>query len=124
MLYSNINKILHVWRESQETHQKYINKTNESISESKNKIILDIIDNHNLQYAVVERNDKGELCITSVKFLGSNGKECSIKSSLLELYQILDSLDKEENILASFVMDVNIDNLDDLYSFAITVILK
>ena len=51
---------------------------------------------------------------------GSNGEECSIKSSLIKAVQVLNGLEAIKEIDWAQILDVSIDNLDDIYNFVVT----
>lgn len=52
---------------------------------------------------------------------GSNGSECSIKSSLIKMVQILNGLKEYKEITWAQILDVSIDNADDVYTFLFTI---
>lgn len=74
----------------------------------------------NCTYPTVLGTGDNEIQVFIIKGCGSNGQECSIKSSLIEVAKMLDRLDKTEQITWSQVLDVSIDNLDDVYNFLVT----
>ena len=93
---------------------------------SSNKYLYDFINNtcetYKLSYPICLTRLDGKIQLFFVKFTGSNGKEGSIKSSLIQIAKTLGDLEKDENITCSQVLDVSIDNADDVYSFVITVV--
>lgn len=62
--------------------------------------------------------------ISCVYHTGTNGAEGSIKNSLIEVYDVLNQMEKWENVNHVDVADVSIDRPDDLYDFAITLEIK
>lgn len=52
---------------------------------------------------------------------GSNGAECSIKQSLVDMVQLMNALEEYDEIKWVQVLDVAIDNVDDLYTYLVTV---
>jgi hypothetical protein len=89
---------------------------NAKLYEFINKLLKD----YKLTYPIVLTNSDGGVQLFFVKGTGTNGKECSIKSSLIEVAELLDNLDKMKEITWSQVLDASIDNLDDVYTFVIT----
>ena len=81
-----------------------------------NKLLKD----YKLTYPIVLTNSDGGVQLFFVKGTGTNGKEGSIKSSLIEVAELLEDLDEMEEITWSQVLDASIDNLDDVYTFVIT----
>lgn len=69
-----------------------------------------------------DNNDKTQ--VVFIHYSGTNGKECSMKNSLLEVYFLMNQLEEENIIDWVQVLDINVDNADDLYSFAMTFTLK
>ncbi len=84
------------------------------------KATKEICDEFDLVCPIIETKINGEVQVYTIINLGTNGKEGSIKSSLEDVAQILNSLDKRSDIKWSQVLDVAIDNIDDLYYFLIT----
>jgi len=97
---------------SEQTGTEYNTKLYEFI----NKLLKD----YKLTYPIVLTNSDGGVQLFFVKGTGSNGKECSIKSSLIEVAELLADLDEMKEITWSQVLDASIDNLDDIYTFVIT----
>jgi len=62
--------------------------------------------------------------IVFLKKCGTNGKENTIKNSLLEIYFLINQLEQENIIDWVQVLDIEIDNADDVYYFSITFTLK
>lgn len=88
------------------------------------KIVTDLCEAHDLSCPVIETKINGEVQVYTVKHSGTNGEECSIKSSLEDVADILDKLDRKSEIRWSQVLDISIDNIDDLYSFLITFVFE
>lgn len=84
------------------------------------ELIKSIRSTFNCTYPTVMSDDNGEIQVFIVKGCGTNGQECSIKNSLIEVAKMLDKLDKMEQITWSQVLDVSIDNIDDVYNFLVT----
>ena len=83
-------------------------------------LIKTIKEMFNCTYPIVMGRDDDEIQVFMIKGGGTNGHECSIKNSLIEVAKMLDKLDKMENITWSQVLNVSIDNLDDVYNFLVT----
>ena len=83
-------------------------------------LINTLLKQYKMGYPTVLTRSDGSVQLFFVKGCGSNGKECSIKSSLVELAELLDDLDNMEEITWSQVLDASIDNLDDVYNFVVT----
>ena len=81
-----------------------------------NKLLKD----YKLTYPIVLTNSDGSVQLFFVKGTGTNGKEGSIKNSLIEVAELLEDLDEMEEITWSQVLDASIDNADDVYTFVIT----
>lgn len=105
-------------------NEKFINKTNIELSNDKLMEINKFIDKYKLSHSVLEMNENKDLQLTFVYFSGTNGIEGNIKSSLLEVYNLMNEIEKEHDVVWIQVLDVSIDSLDDVYSFAITIIFK
>lgn len=65
----------------------------------------------------------GTTSLFCVKHTGTNGKEASIKNSLLEIYEILNLLEENEEISNASCVDISIDNIDDVYAFLVRISL-
>lgn len=83
--------------------------------------ILTLCADFNLMWPVVMIRNNGDIQLFGAKKMGSNGKEGSIKSSLIAAADLLTKLEKRKEIQWAQVLDVSIDNLDDLYDFLFTV---
>ena len=83
--------------------------------------ILTLCGDFELLWPVVMFRNNGDIQLFAAKKFGSNGQECSIKSSLIEAADILTKLEKRKEVQWAQVLDVSIDNLDDLYDFLFTV---
>lgn len=75
------------------------------------------------QYEDFEPFNSNEYKVTFMKHCGTNGKENSIKNSLLEIFYLMHQLEQYKAVTWVQVLDINIDNLDDVYDFVITFIL-
>jgi hypothetical protein len=89
---------------------------NTKLYEFINKLLKD----YKLTYPIVLTRADGSVQLFFVKGTGTNGKECSIKNSLIDVSELLEDLDEMEEITWSQVLDVSIDNIDDIYTFVIT----
>ena len=83
--------------------------------------ILTICKDFDFLWPVIMIKNNGDIQLFAAKKFGTNGKECSIKNSLIEAADILDKLEKRKEIEWAQVLDVSIDNYDDLYDFLFTV---
>lgn len=86
--------------------------------------ILTICSDFEFLWPVLLFRDNGDVQLFAAKKFGSNGAECSIKSSLIEAADILSKLEKRKELKWAQVLDVSIDNLDDLYDFLFTVVFE
>lgn len=88
-----------------------------------NKRLLELINQSQLSEVVVLVRLDNSIQIFGLKYTGTNGKEGSIKNSLIEVSKKLAELEKIDEVTWSQVLDVSIDNADDVYSFLITFTL-
>lgn len=65
----------------------------------------------------------GSTSLFCVKHTGTNGKEASIKNSLLEIYEMLNSIEQNEEVSNASCVDISIDNIDDVYAFLVRISL-
>lgn len=86
--------------------------------------ILTICKDEGLSQPVLLLRANGDIQLFCIKHMGTNGKECSIKNSLLDAADTLTKLEKRKEITWAQVLDVAIDNLDDLYTFLFTVVFE
>ena len=84
------------------------------------EFINKLLKEYKLTYPIVFTQGDGSVQLFFVKGTGTNGKECSIKNSLIEVAELLEELDSMEEVIWSQVLDASIDNLDDVYTFVIT----
>jgi len=82
--------------------------------------INSLVQNYKMTYPTVLTLNDGTVQLFFVKGGGSNGKEGSIKNSLIEVAALLEELDDMEEITWSQVLDASIDNIDDIYNFVVT----
>lgn len=73
-----------------------------------------------LKHYVVQNDENGIIQVAFVQKCGTNGKEGSIKNSLLDLYYLLNRLEQNQHINWTTVLDASIDNADDVYYFTVT----
>lgn len=83
--------------------------------------VLTLCKDFDLMWPVLMFKSNGDIQLFAAKKFGSNGEECSIKSSLIDAADILSKLEKRKEVNWAQVLDVSIDNLDDLYDFLFTV---
>lgn len=83
--------------------------------------VLSLCKDFDLLWPVLMVKGDGTIQLFAAKKFGSNGEECSIKSSLIEAANILTQLEKRKEVEWAQILDVSIDNLDDLYDFLFTV---
>lgn len=88
------------------------------------KAVKEIVNTFDLKCPIVQTKINGEVQFYGVKQTGTNGEECSIKSSLEEVAKILGKLDSRSDVKWSQILDVSIDNVDDLYGFVITFVFN
>lgn len=86
--------------------------------------ILSICKDEGLSNPVLLLRTNGDIQLFAIKHMGTNGKECSIKNSLLDAANTLTKLEKRKEIIWAQVVDVAIDSLDDLYTFLFTVVFE
>lgn len=86
--------------------------------------VLSLCKDFELLWPVLLIRSDGSIQLFAAKKFGSNGEECSIKSSLIDAADILGKLEKRKEVEWAQVLDVSIDNLDDLYDFLFTVTLN
>lgn len=121
--YNSVNKIYELYCDTT-SECGFENKSNIEFDECTIEYIHWLIKKYKMQYVVLEQDDNKKPQITFIKHTGSNGKECSIKQSLMDIYFLLNDLEREEKVEWSQVLDISIDVLDDVYDFAITLILN
>lgn len=73
---------------------------------------------------IINWEDNNDFFVSFVYHSGTNGKENSIKNSLLEVYNMLNDIETWDNVEYVIVEDIAIDILDDVYDFAITIKIK
>ena len=120
--YTHTDGGLQIASEEDET-SKYINKLAKDSNLAEIEGLLNtIIEKYDINNGILW-NDEDDYCLSFVKHTGSNGKECSIKSSLIEMSNLLEILENDVDIKPVQMTDVSIDNLDDVYDFAILITL-
>lgn len=74
---------------------------------------------------VIFKNMSHDYNICILIHLGSNGKECSIKNSLLRMAVLMDNLQMESDLIDNVnLTDVSCDVIDDVYDFALRIAFK
>ena len=86
-------------------------------------LIGKLIKEHGLCDPVVYSTLDGRNIMYFIKHTGTNGKEGSIKNSLLEIYEMLGKIEENPEISCVSVSHVSIDAADDVYAFLIRVAL-
>ena len=86
--------------------------------------LKDIINKSELTDVVVLIRLDNTIQVFGLKHTGTNGKEGSIKNSLIEISKRLTSLEKIPEVDWAQVLNVSIDNADDVYTFLVTFTLK
>lgn len=76
---------------------------------------------YSLQNPVVLTMLDGSIRVYMIKYTGSNGKEGSIKNSLVEIAETLDQIDDDEDVKRAQCLNVSIDDCDDTYAFLIEI---
>lgn len=94
------------------------------MSELLHNDILSISKEFGFNYPIALFRSDGTIQLFFVKFSGTNGKEGSIKNSLIDVADILTKLEKRNEVEWAQVLDVSIDNIDDLYDFLLTCTLN
>jgi len=92
-----------------------------------NKAVLNLIKSfskkHGINDAVVVNYITGGAAVFGIKHTGTNGEEGSIKNSLLEIYNTLNSLQEMPEVSNASVCHVSIDACDDVYAFLFRIAL-
>ena len=92
-----------------------------------NKAVLNLIKSFSKKYGIgdtiVVNYITGETAVFGIKHTGTNGEEGSIKNSLLEIYNTLNSLQEMPEVSNASVCHVSIDACDDVYAFLIRISL-
>lgn len=122
--YCTVGKICDLCRQNPFNDCDFIDKSDVKFDDSVYSILKCLIKKYDMKNAVLEHDENMKPQLSFIKFTGSNGKECSIKSSLLEMYYLLNDLESESCIDWCQILDISIDNLDDAYAFLVTLILK
>ena len=86
-----------------------------------NRFVKGLMKKHGLECPVILTDVSGQTTVFALKHAGTNGKECSIKNSLMDIYNLLEALDSHEEVSKSSCADISIDNLDDVYTFLVTI---
>lgn len=76
---------------------------------------------YSLQNPVVLTMLDGSIRVYMIKYTGSNGKDGSIKNSLVEIAETLDQIDDDEDVKRAQCLNVSIDDCDDTYAFLIEI---
>lgn len=100
------------------------NMQNAQYNPKVNDFVKKLCDTYKFTYPVVLSKVDNTVQLFFIKETGTNGKENSIKNSLLEVYELLSELDKNKLIGHSQILDISIDNTDDVYTFLVTCFIK
>ena len=84
------------------------------------KFVTKLEKEHELKDPVVLDRVGDKLQLFFIVFAGTNGKEGSIKSSLVQAVQLMNALEEYKEIEKTQILDVAIDNADDVYTFLVT----
>lgn len=76
---------------------------------------------YKLQNPVVLTMLDGSIRVYMIKYTGSNGKDGSIKNSLVEIAETLDQIDDDDDVKRAQCLNVSIDDCDDTYAFLIVI---
>ena len=111
------NKIINL---KQEDSPKY----KEKFDSFKNIILKNHIDCNQCPI-VIFKNMSHDYNICILIHMGSNGKEGSIKNSLLKIATLMDNLQLETDLIDNVnLTDISCDVLDDVYDFALRIAFK
>lgn len=86
--------------------------------------LKEIINKSELSDVIILIRLDNSIQVFGLKHTGTNGKEGSIKNSLIEISKKLTSLEKIPEVDWAQVLNVSIDNADDVYTFLMTFTLK
>jgi len=87
------------------------------------QFIKSLCKKHGLKAPMLLALNDGSVSLFCVKHTGTNGKEGSIKSSLLEIYEMLNILEGYEEISNASCTNVEVDTADDVYAFLFRITL-
>lgn len=122
--YCTVAKICDLSRKNSFNDCDFIDKSDVKYDDTVYSLLKGLVKKYDIKTAVLEHDEDMKPQLSFVKFTGSNGKECSIKSSLLEMYCLLNDLESESCVDWCQILDISIDNADDTYAFLVTLILK
>lgn len=101
------------------------NILNSSRNLSRNKAVYafigKLIKENGLSNPVAYSTIDGRNILYFIKYTGTNGKEGSIKNSLLEIYETLNRIGEHPEVSSTNVSHVSIDAADDTYAFLIRI---
>lgn len=125
-----VDEIYKLFREK-DWNTRIINLKQEDSPEYKDKFekFKHIMLNNNIvceQYPIVIfKNMSHDYNICMLLHMGSNGKEGSIKNSLLKMATLMDNLQLETELIDNVnLTDVSCDVLDDVYDFVLRIAFK
>ena len=107
--------------QSSETASILTNSRNLKDSKEFNKYVKDICKRFGVTNPIVLSTMDNETSIFCIKNTGTNGKEGSIKNSFLQMYDMMNSMEEQDEITHVNCLDVSIDSLDDVYSFVVRI---
>lgn len=84
-----------------------------------------VIDNVDISSdVVIIENENEEIQVFTVLNNGTNGKEGNITNSMREIVTKIDKLALNKNVRWCTILDTHIDNIDDVYAWYLTFIMK
>lgn len=125
-----VNEIYNLFREK-DWNTRIINLKQEDSPKYKEKFdrFKNVMLNNNIdctQYPmVIFKNMSHDYNICILIHMGSNGREGSIKNSLLRMVTLMDNLQLETDLIDNVnLTDISCDVLDDVYDFALRIAFK
>lgn len=107
--------------QSSETASILSNSRNLKESKEFNKYVKDICKRYGVTNPIVLSTMDNETSIFCIKNTGTNGQEGSIKNSFLQMYDMMNKMEEQDEIMHVNCLDVSIDSLDDVYSFVVRI---
>lgn len=116
-LYFNEEVLLNTTNDGLLTNNFCLIRVNKKIS----SFIKTLTKKYGISYALVLCNINGGIAIYGIKNTGTNGKEGSIKNSLKEIYDMMNSIEENEEVSSISCCNISIDCADDVYDFVIRI---
>lgn len=107
--------------QSSEISSILTNSRNLKDSKEFNKYVKDICKRYGVTNPIVLSTMDNETSIFCIKNTGTNGQEGSIKNSFLQMYDMMNKMEEQDEIMHVNCLDVSIDSLDDVYSFVVRI---